>query len=162
MLDAYEDPTRRLRDALGTFATGVTVVTLRDSKRRATGITVNSFSALSLDPVLVLFSIGKHRVSWRWFESGTHFNVNVLSADQEAVALQFAKPLTDKFADVAWHEGGNGLPMIDGALANFACRKWNMMEGGDHWIVVGEVEEFESREGDPLLFFRGDMRQIGA
>lgn len=162
MLDTQDDPIRRLRDAFGTVPTGVTVVTLCDDKGRATGITVGSFSSLSLEPALVMFSIGSHQVSCRWFERCTHFNVNVLSADQEALAFQFAKPLKDKFAGVDWREDQNGIPVIDGTLATFSCRKWDIMEAGDHLIIVGEVEEFRSRAGEPLVFHGGQMRQLAS
>ena len=161
MLDVDDDPIRRLRDALGMFATGVAVISVLDGKGRATGITVNSFSALSLDPQLVLFSVGKEQVSCRWFEDCAHFNVNVLSAGQEALAYQFARPVKDKFEGVAQHADGNGVPVIADTLATFHCRKWQIMEGGDHWIIVGEVEDFSVREGEPLLFYRGKMRRIG-
>lgn len=161
MLDSTADPIRQLRDAFGAFASGVTVVTLRDGEGQSTGITVNSFSSLSLDPPLVLFSVGLQQPSCRWFETGDAFNINVLSEGQEDVAWKFARPARDKYEGVGWREGANGLPVIEGALATFKCRKWELMDGGDHRIVVGRVEEFEHGEGAPLLFFRGEMRQIG-
>lgn len=160
MLDATEDFTKKLRDAFGCFASGVTIVTLRDTAGNPTGITVNSFSSLSLDPPLLLFSVGSQQVSCRWFEAGAPFTVNVLSAEQEKLAWQFAKPLKDKFEGVDWREGANGAPVIEGALASFECRKWSIMEGGDHKIVVGEITGFGAREGDALAFFRGAMRAL--
>lgn len=160
MLDSTDDFSKRLRDAFGCFPSGVTVVTLRDGKGNPTGITVNSFSSLSLDPPLLLFSVGCQQVSCRWFEAGENFTVNVLSAGQEEIAWQFARPVKDKFAGVGWHEGGNGTPVIEGALASFECRKWSIMEGGDHKIIVGEITDFSSCEGDALMFFRGAMRQL--
>ena len=160
MLDTTQDFTKRLRDAFGCFPSGVTIVTLRDAEGRPTGITVNSFSSLSLDPPLLLFSVGCQQVSCRWFEAQETFTVNVLSADQEHLAWQFAKPLKNKFDGVDWREGGNGVPVIEGALASFECRKWSIMEGGDHKIVVGEITDFSACEGDALMFFRGSMKQL--
>lgn len=160
MLDATEDFTRQLRDAFGCFASGVTVVTLRDASGEPTGITVNSFSSLSLDPPLLMFSVGSQQVSCRWFEAEEHFAVNVLAAHQESVAWQFARPLKDKFSGVPQREGANGLPVIEGALASFECRKWRILEGGDHMIVIGEITGFSADGGDPLLFFRGAMHKL--
>ena len=160
MLDATVDMTKRLRAAFGCFPSGVTVVTLMDGDGRPTGITVNSFSSLSLSPPLLMFSVGSHQVSCRWIEMQDHFTVNVHAADQEAVAWQFARPHTDKFEGIGWREGANGLPVLDGAVAHFACRKWSMMEGGDHKIVVGEILDFDSAPHDSLIFYRGAMRPL--
>jgi flavin reductase (DIM6/NTAB) family NADH-FMN oxidoreductase RutF len=160
MLDTDPTRLRRLRDAFGCFASGVTVVTMHDDKGIPTGITVNSFSSLSLDPPLLLFSVGCEQVSCRWLERADRFNVNVLGHDQEALAWQFARPSSDKFEGVAWHAGGNGVPLIDDAIARFECRKWNTFEGGDHMIVAGEILDFESSPGEPLLFYRGGMHDI--
>jgi len=160
MLDNTQDFTRRLRDAFGCFASGVTVITLRDGDGEPTGITVNSFSSLSLDPPLVMFSVGCNQVSCKWFEANDTFNVNVLAEGQDAVAWQFARPVEDKFDGVSWFEGANEVPLLNEAIAHFECRKWNIMEGGDHLIVVGEVTDFHTTEGDGLLFYRGAMRKI--
>ena len=157
MLDASPDLTRELRSAFGCFASGVTIVTLRDDARNATGITVNSFSSLSLDPALLLFSIGKAQVSAKFFETQEAFNVNVLCRDQERLAWQFAKPLEDKFEGVASWEAANGVPVIEGALAHFVCEKHEVLEGGDHIIVVGRIVDFGAREAEPLVFHKGRM-----
>ncbi len=157
MLDQTQDLPRRLRNAFGCFASGVTVVTLRDGQGAPTGITVNSFSSLSLDPALLLFSVGREQVSARWLQSGEAFNVNILCRDQEPLAWQFARPHKDKFDGVAAWEACNGVPVLDGALAHFVCRKHAIHDGGDHLIVVGEILDFAERDGDPLLFHRGRM-----
>ena len=160
MLDMTQDITRALRNAFGCFASGVTVVTLRDGTGAPTGITVNSFSSLSLDPALLLFSIGRAQVSAKWFEAGAYFNVNVPCRDQEDLAWQFAKPLKDKFEGVRHSEAINGVPVLDGALAQFVCEKHTLFEGGDHVIVVGRVLDFSARDGAPLVFHQGKMCQI--
>ena len=160
VLDASPDRTLELRNAFGCFASGVTVVTLHDDDGAPTGITVNSFSSLSLDPALLLFSIGKSQVSARFFEAREAFNVNVLCRDQEHLAWQFAKPLKDKFKGVDVREAQNGVPVIDGALAHFVCEKHEVLEGGDHLIIVGRIVDFAAREGEPLLFNRGRMCSV--
>lgn len=162
MLDTTEDLTKRLRHAFGCFASGVTVIGMRDGADRPTGLTVNSFSSLSLEPALLLYSVGKDQISRRWIEVGTPFTVNVLSGAQEDIAWRFAKPVKDKFDGVAWHEGVGGAPVIEAALASFECRVWAIHDGGDHDIVVGEIHAFETREGDGLSFFRGRMGRIAS
>ncbi len=157
MPDGSFDISRRLRSAFGRFASGVTVVTMRDSNGDPTGITVNSFSSLSLDPPLLLFSVGCEQISCKWLKSGNHFTVNVLAREHESLAWQFARPREDKFDGVSWRTGLNGAPIIEGALAHFECVKWNIVEGGDHLIVIGEISDFDARDGEALVFFRGAM-----
>ncbi len=157
MPDGSFDISRRLRSAFGRFASGVTVVTMRDSRGEPTGITVNSFSSLSLDPPLLLFSVGQEQMCRRWLELGNKFTVNVLAREHENLAWQFARPLENKFDGVAWRSGSNGAPIIDGTLAHFECQKWETAKGGDHLIVIGEVLDFDARDGDALIFFRGAM-----
>lgn len=160
MADSITDQKKQLRDAFGRFASGITVVTLKDGVGRPTGITVNSFSSLSLSPPLLLFSVGKDPVSRRWFEACEHFVVNVLCNAQEDVAWQFARPLPDKFAGVDWREGAAGLPVLEGCIASFECRKWQKYEGGDHMIVIGEVMDIDMSDGEALLFFKGKMARM--
>ena len=160
MFDSMTDQKNQLRDAFGRFASGITVVTLKDGVGRPTGITGNSFSSLSLSPPLLLFSVGKDQVSRRWFEASAHFVVNVLCNAQEDVAWQFARPLPDKFAGINWREGAAGLPVLEGCIASFECRKWQMYEGGDHMIVIGEVMDFDMSDGEALLFFKGKMARM--
>lgn len=160
MLDGPQMDPRELRNAFGCFATGVTVISLLDDRAQPTGVTVSSFSSLSLSPALCLFSLDRDQVSCRWIDRGNGFNVNVLSAQQDAVAWQFAKPAEDKFADVDWFEGRNGLPVIAGSLSHFECRKWDVYDGGDHLIVVGEITHFDKRDGQPLVFYRGKMESL--
>ncbi|SLN76801.1 flavin reductase family protein [Roseisalinus antarcticus] len=160
MLDNVPFDPRALRNAFGRFASGITVVSLTDDQDRPTGVTVSSFSSLSLDPPLCLFSLGKTQASRKWIESGAGFNVNILGHGQSAAAWQFAKPLEDKFEGLDWFPGRNGLPVIAGALCHFECTKWNLYDGGDHVIVVGHIEHFIEGDGDPLVFYRGKMATV--
>lgn len=156
------DDQRRLRNALGEFATGVVVVTARDTAGEPVGMTMNSFSAVSLDPPLVLFSIGRSAHSLPAFRDSTHVAINVLAADQEKLSNQFARPLTDKWAGVATTPGLGGAPLLNGALAQFECTQHALLDGGDHIIFVMRVERFSVRPGgaDPLLFLRGRYRRV--
>jgi flavin reductase (DIM6/NTAB) family NADH-FMN oxidoreductase RutF len=149
---------RDYRRALGQFATGVTVVTARASDGRKLGVTVNSFSSVSLDPPLILWSLSRQAVSFSDFISATHFVVNVLESGQHHLSRQFSTPVADKFAGVEYDEGKGGLPLLRGVIAQFVCRKVRQYDGGDHVILVGEVEQYKYNEGEPLVFHSGRYR----
>jgi len=149
---------RDFRRALGQFATGVTVVTARGRSGNRVGMTVNSFSSVSLDPPLILWSIAKNAASFADFTSATHFAVNVLEAKQHHLSRQFSTPMEDKFAGVEFREATGGCAVLDGVTAHFVCRKVRQYEGGDHIIFLGEVESYEIREGEPLVFHSGRYR----
>jgi flavin reductase (DIM6/NTAB) family NADH-FMN oxidoreductase RutF len=149
---------RDFRRALGEFATGVTVVTTRAEDGRRVGVTANSFTSLSLDPPLVLWCLDKQAPSVPAFSACTHFAVNVLSAGQHHLSRQFATPADDKFAGVEVVDGPRGMPLIHGVLAQFLCRNVRQVDGGDHVIVIGEVEEYETFGGEPLVFHSGFYR----
>jgi flavin reductase (DIM6/NTAB) family NADH-FMN oxidoreductase RutF len=146
---------RDFRRALGQFATGVTVVTTRAEDGRRVGVTANSFTSLSLDPPLVLWCLDKGAPSVPAFNACTHFAVNVLSAGQHHVSRQFATPADDKFAGIEVIEGPAGVPLLEGVVAHFVCRNVRQVDGGDHVIVIGEVERYETFGGEPLVFHSG-------
>jgi len=150
------DP-RALRSALGSFATGVTVMTTLRPDGTPVGLTVNSFASVSLDPPLVLWSLAAHSPSLGVFRAAAHFCVNVLAADQEALCRRFATPEPDKFAGVDWSVGDCGVPVLQGCVATFECRSAFNNWGGDHVIFVGHVERFETRDTPALLFHRGRL-----
>jgi flavin reductase (DIM6/NTAB) family NADH-FMN oxidoreductase RutF len=149
---------RDFRRALGQFATGVTVVTARASDGRKMGVTVNSFSSVSLNPPLILWSLARQTPSFADFSNCTHFAVNVLEAKQHHLSRQFSTPLADRFAGVDVTEGKAGIPIVNGAIAHFVCRKVKQYDGGDHVIFVGEVEEYKYSDGEPLVFHSGRYR----
>jgi flavin reductase (DIM6/NTAB) family NADH-FMN oxidoreductase RutF len=149
---------RDFRRALGQFATGVTVVTTRALDGRRVGVTVNSFSSVSLNPPLILWSLSRQAPSFPDFARATHFAVNVLEAKQHHLSRQFSTPLPDKFAGVEWVEGLAGVPLLNGAIAQLICRKVKEYDGGDHEIFLGEVEEYRWAEGEPLVFHSGRYR----
>ena len=149
----------RLREALGNFVTGVTIVTTRNGDELH-GLTANSFTSVSLDPPLVLFSLSRTADCFDAFEQTDAFAINVLRADQECLSSRFATKDIDKWSGVEWRSGHGECPLLDGAIATFECRVTARHEGGDHVIYVGEVIRFDHcLEWDPLAFFRG--RYIG-
>jgi len=152
--------TRDLRRALGLFATGVTVVTTRAEDGRRIGVTANSFTSLSLDPPLILWCLDRAAQSLRAFETSGRFAVNVLSAGQHYLSRQFATPADDKFAGVTCEEGPGGVPLLTGVVARFLCRNVRRVEAGDHVIMIGEVERFETFEAEPLVFHSGSYRVV--
>ena len=152
----------RLREALGNFVTGVTVVTTRHGGG-VHGLTANSFTSVSLDPPLVLFSLSCTADCFDAFEQSDYFAVNVLRSDQEALSNRFATKDIDKWSKVRWRPGHGGCPLLDGAIATFECRVTTRHEGGDHVIYVGEVLRFDhGPEGEPLVFFRGRYAAVSA
>ncbi|MDP1610907.1 MAG: flavin reductase family protein [Sulfuritalea sp.] len=153
------DP-RLLRDALGDFATGVTVVTARDAAGQPVGVTINSFASVSLDPPLVLWSLGLHSPSLVAFESCSHYAINILAAGQEDFSQRFAQSQGDKFAGIEARVGAGDTPLLPGCCAWFECRNQLRYPGGDHVILVGRVERFERQEKPPLIFHGGRYRSL--
>ena len=148
--------TPEFRTALGMFATGVTIVTARSQDDGVIGLTANSFNSVSLDPPLVLWSLARAAASMAAFRNGSHYAINVLAADQKALAERFALRGADRFKDVDYSEGIGGAPLLDGAAATFECFNRSRYEEGDHVIFVGEVERCSFRPGaSPLLFHGG-------
>ncbi|MGJ7611914.1 MULTISPECIES: flavin reductase family protein [unclassified Variovorax] len=143
------------RKALGRFSTGVTVVTTRAPDGRRVGMTANSFSSVSLEPPLVLWSLARHAPSAADFTGASHFAINVLAAHQHHLSRQFATPQPDKFDGVDCCDGAAGVPLLNGAIARFVCRNVKQYDGGDHLIFIGEVERYDRFDGEPLVFHSG-------
>ena len=146
---------RDLRNALGTFATGVAIITTSDADRRLYGLTGNSFSSVSLDPPLVLWSLSTSAPSLPAFRRATHFGVNVLGREHRALADRFARGAADKFAGIAYTLGEYGVPLITGAAAHFECEIVDRYYGGDHEIYLGRVERYAYERKPTLLFCHG-------
>jgi 3-hydroxy-9,10-secoandrosta-1,3,5(10)-triene-9,17-dione monooxygenase reductase component len=147
--------TRQFRDALGSFATGVTIVTTRNAAGEDIGLTANSFNSVSLDPPMVLWSLAKKSLSLRAFIESGYFAVHVLAATQEDLSLTFATRGADKFAGQAVTRGLGDVPLLPGCSALFQCRTAFTYEGGDHVIFVGSVESFAHFNRPPLVFHGG-------
>jgi flavin reductase (DIM6/NTAB) family NADH-FMN oxidoreductase RutF len=148
------DP-RDFRNALGTYATGVTVITAADTEGKPHGLTCNSFASVSLNPPLVLWSLGMFSQRLPVFQNAGHFTVNVLGVSQQALARKFANSSDDKFTGVEWTAGLGGAPVLKGSVANFQCRAVDRYYGGDHVIFLGAVEAYAYDRQEPLLFARG-------
>lgn len=155
------DP-RALRDVLGCFATGVTVVTTCAEDGAPIGLAVNSFASVSLDPAEILWSITSSAPSRPAFENFGAFAVNIMAKEDKEETLQFARPSDDKFGGVAWKRGWRDVPVLTNALATLECDVKQMIPCGDHHIVVGSVRAIDRRDGDPLLFYRGQFATLGA
>ena len=148
------DP-RDFRNALGSFGTGVTIVTAMTADGMPYGVTCNSFASVSLNPPLVLWSLGMFSQGLSTFQNASHFAVNVLDVSQQALALQFAKSSGEKFGGVEWKPGLGNAPIIAGTVAQFQCRAVSRYYGGDHVIFLGAVEAYAYNRQEPLLFARG-------
>ncbi len=151
------DPTdaAALRGALSRFGTGVTIVTTK-GEAGPVGITANSFSSVSLDPPLVLWSVSRGSSRYHHFAKAEHMAIHVLSSDQQPLCRAFSKS-AHAFDEAAWEEGAHGVPLLTGCLARFECERYADYDGGDHVILVGRVTRAVLHEGDPLLFWGGSF-----
>lgn len=150
-----------LRSALGRFATGVTIVTCVDPAGSPVGLTVNSFTALSLEPPLVVWALRGESPSLKAFEASTHFAVNVLGETQMELSKVFASHTSDKFSQGRWSGGRHAAPVLAGALAVFECTTVSAQRQGDHVLFVGRVDHCVAHSGAPLVFQAGRYRRLG-
>ncbi|AHG18584.1 flavin oxidoreductase [Chania multitudinisentens RB-25] len=151
---------RAFRRALGNFATGVTVVTAATQDGTRVGVTANSFNSVSLDPPLVLWSIDKRSGSYPVFEQANHFAINVLAADQVDLSNRFARPSEDKFAGIEVDMGAGNAPLLVDCAARFQCEKYQQIDGGDHWILIGKVVAFDDLGRAPLVYHQGAYSMV--
>lgn len=149
----------RFRQTMGYFASGVTVVTTQH-EGRLYGMTISSFTSLSLNPPLILICVDQHISNHDAIKHAQRFVINVLEQRQEHLSRRFASREDDKFVGVAWHDGHLGLPVLEGALAVIECHLYNTLPGGDHTIFVGEVVHVEVGEGSPLLYYRRGYHEL--
>lgn len=154
------DETIKLRQCLGKFATGVTVVSCLDAAGKPCGITANSFSSVSLQPPLVLWNIAKVSRLLRAYLDAEYFAFNILSAQQQDVSARFAESNTDLFDGVAFMNSPRGVPLISDTLASFECRTNVIHDCGDHHIIIGEVVDYTIAEGEPLIFHAGKYAKL--
>jgi flavin reductase (DIM6/NTAB) family NADH-FMN oxidoreductase RutF len=149
------------RSVLGRFATGVTVITTRDDAGRDHGMTVSAFASLSLQPPRVLVCVDRAASMFAILQEGRWFAVNVLASHQEALSRRFANlDASERFEGIGFSRGPHGAPLLDEALARLECRVVVKHDGGDHGIVVGDVEQAETSEDRPLLYYRGGYAQL--
>ncbi|WP_027014439.1 flavin reductase family protein [Comamonas composti] len=153
---------RDFRDALGQFATGVTIITARSPEGHPVGVTVSSFNSVSLTPPLVLWSMTLSAASLPVFQHCRHYAIHVLASDQKPLAELFARKGVDRFANTAWRSSAQGVPLLDNTAAVFECRNRSRYEEGDHIIFVGAVEQCRHLHGRaPLLYHGGRMYADG-
>ena len=156
---SQDDPVRALKRTFGAYPTGVTVVTTLH-RGVPLGFTANSFTSVSLDPPLVLVCHGSYATSHAAFRDATGFAVNILAADQEALAKRFASRVEDRFAGIGWCDGEGG-PILDGSAAWLDCAMHDAHPAGDHTILIGRVLAHEDAGTDPLLYARGRFGSAG-
>jgi len=151
---------QEFRHACGRFATGVTIASVMDAKGTPHGLTVSSFTSVSLDPPLILICLGHAVAAIRHFRAASHFGINVLAEDQRALSDRFARKGHDRFEGVAWEPGETGAPMLPGVLAAIECAVHRIVPMGDHDILVGEMVHARVRDGQPLLHFAGAYHKL--
>ncbi|WP_305907620.1 flavin reductase family protein [Methylomarinum sp. Ch1-1] len=153
---------QEFKNALKLWASGVTVVTSKTEQHGIKGMTATSFSSVSLEPPQILVCINRSTDTGEVMLEGKHFAVNILTAEQQQVSNQFAggSSQEERFANVAWHEGALGSPVLDEALASLECKVVQQVEAGTHWVVIGQVEEVCCRSGEPLLYFDSAYREL--
>jgi flavin reductase (DIM6/NTAB) family NADH-FMN oxidoreductase RutF len=154
-----EEDVLDLRQCLGKFATGVTVVTCQGALGPC-GITANSFSSVSLEPPLVLWNIAKVSNSLQAYLVAEHFAINVLGSGQQEISHHFAQSDHTRFNGIEYETSENGVPIIPASVACFECRTHQIHDCGDHYIIIGEVENFRSNDGEPLLFYGGNYAAL--
>jgi flavin reductase (DIM6/NTAB) family NADH-FMN oxidoreductase RutF len=142
------------------FTTGITVVTTLDGDGHPHGMTVNSFSSVSLDPPLVLVSIDLRNAILGHFISSSWFAINILAEHQEDLSRRFSSSSENRFLGLAWHPGVSGVPLLDGVLAHLECSVVRTFEAGDHTLLIGEVRRAAHGEGRPLVFFDSGYRNL--
>jgi flavin reductase (DIM6/NTAB) family NADH-FMN oxidoreductase RutF len=149
---------QEFRHACGRFATGVTIASVLDAGGAPHGLTVNSFTSVSLEPPLVLISLGHAVTAIQHFRSGKYFGINVLKADQRAISDRFARKGYDRFDGLEWYPGETGVPLLPGVLATIECAVYRIVPMGDHDLFIGEMVHAEVGDGEPLLYFASAYR----
>ncbi len=157
-MDSEKYRVDEFKKAMGNYPTGVTVVTALDENGKPMGLTVNSFASVSLDPLLILWSIDKRLYSYEAFQKVEQFAVNILAEEQGEVCQIFSSKIEDRFAQCKWSKSSNSLPILEDTLAVLQCKVFNRINAGDHTIMIGEVIEIHNQDKNPLLYHR---RTIG-
>ena len=161
LINTMENQVEKIADfkqAMGNYPTGVTVVTAFDENNKPMGLTVNSFASVSIDPLLILWSIDDAAGSYDDFQKVDKFAVNILASDQADLCNLFSSRVEDRFAECEWKKSELNLPVLDGALAVLQCKVFKKVDAGDHTIMIGEVLNIHNEEKEPLLYHR---RKIG-
>jgi flavin reductase (DIM6/NTAB) family NADH-FMN oxidoreductase RutF len=148
------------RRACGRFATGVAIAGAMDANGVPHGLTVNSFSSVSLDPPLILICLGHAIAAIDVFREALHFGLSVLRANQRTISERFAAPMDNRFGPLPWRKGKTGVPLLDGALTQIECATVRRVSAGDHDIFIGEMTAALVDEGEPLIYFASEYRKL--
>lgn len=148
------DKTTIFKEVMGNYPTGVTVCTTTDKDGTPLGLTVNSFASVSIDPLLILWSIDKGVSSYEPFINAGKFAVNILAGDQSDICSLFATKGTDRFSNCEWSMSENNLPIIAGTAGVMECETYKTVDGGDHTILIGKVIDIKNNNKDPLLYHK--------
>lgn len=149
------------KDVMGSYPTGVTVVTTMNERGETAGLTVNSFASVSLDPLLILWSIDKGSRSLQSFLTNKCFAINILSTEQKDDCFLFAsKEENNKFNQTDWTKSEYNLPILNNSFATIQCETFNQIEAGDHYILIGKVLAVKKSEKDPLLYYKRNVQAI--
>ncbi|MFC5591465.1 flavin reductase family protein [Sporosarcina soli] len=149
------------KQVMGNYPTGVTIVTTIGKDGKPVGLTVNSFASVSLDPLLLLWSIDHRVSSLKAFTEGGKFAVHVLAGEQQELCKTFASKVEDRFSTCDWQVSENGLPLIDGAFGVFECKTFQAIEAGDHTVLIGKVIDLQvNQEKEPMLYHRREFGPI--
>jgi len=160
MTNAQATSEQLFKEVMGNYPSGVTVVTTVDADGQPVGLTANSFVSVSIEPLLVLWCIDKRSGSLQAFEQSDYFAVNILAADQDTACWTFAsRTEPDRFSKYDWKWSDKKVPLLEGSFATFECEKHQVVDAGDHYILIGKVIEIEKSNQEPMLYFR---RKIGA
>jgi flavin reductase (DIM6/NTAB) family NADH-FMN oxidoreductase RutF len=154
------DNVTNFKHVMGNYPTGVTVVTTIDEKGTPLGLTVNSFASVSIDPLLILWSIDKRVSSYEPFVHSGKFAVNILAAEQGDVCMLFATKGADRFSNCKWELSQHQLPVLDGVAGVLQCKTYQTIEAGDHTILIGEVIDIQNADKEPLLYHKRKFGQI--
>ena len=148
------------RRACGRFATGITIASVLDASGAPHGLTVNSFSSVSLDPPLVLICLGHAVTCIDAFRNSRHFGINVLADSQRELSDRFARKGFDRFDGIEWYRGETGVPLLPGVLAAIECRVHHRFTSGDHDILIGEMVKADTTDGEPLIYYASQYRKL--
>ncbi|MGE7768280.1 flavin reductase family protein [Peribacillus sp. NPDC096540] len=159
-MNIHSEQIARFKEVMGNYPTGVTVVTTVDEHGTPVGLTVNSFASVSLDPLLVLWSIDQKVSSYEIFKKTDKFAIHVLADDQAELCKLFASKERDRFTNCVWKLSEQSLPIISGAYGVMQCKTFKKVEAGDHLILIGEVIDIENEKKDPMLYHRRKFGKI--
>ena len=159
-MEKKNEQIERFKQALGNYPTGVTVVTALDENNKPMGLTVNSFASVSLDPLLILWSIDKRVSTYDKFLKTDKFAVNILASDQNDLCTLFSSRVEDRFSQCKWEESELQLPVLEDTLAVLQCKTFKQVEAGDHMILIGEVLDIQNSDKEPLLYHKRTLGGI--